>query len=423
MDERSRLRRTTEVYSPREPLVRFARMPSQSRHALAFDEGHGIHLSMRLANFILSNIEPILQEWETFARSIWPAPKPTLILLRDHAEEILRAAARDMATHQTQTEQANKSIGEGVDGNASAKLDDASRVHALGRVRSGFHLMELVAEYRALRASVIRLWGESGAQPDPVGFIDLTRFNESIDQSLAEAVRYFSLGMDRSREIFLGILGHDLRNPLNAILLSAESFAEISSGEGAEFASQVKSSAQAMGRLLADFTDFTASRLGAGIPVVFAPADLGAVCREVVDECSASFPGSKLILDLRGDLVGKWDESRLRQLLSNLIGNAIQHGTETTPVNISATRDRSAVVFRIQNSGEPIADELIPTIFDPLVQAPTMDQTKRRHGSLGLGLYIAKEVVLAHGGNIRVTSSSQSGTTFTVTLPLDPSAK
>ena len=174
---------------------------------------------MRLSEFVLANIERILQEWDTFARSIWPTPRPNPILLRDHAEAILRAAARDMTTHQTATEQDSKSKGEGGEGNASVKLDDASKRHALGRVRSGFHLMELVAEYRALRASVIRLWGASGALPDSGGLVDLTRFNESIDQSLAEAVRYFSMEMDRSREIFLGILGHDLRNPLNAILL------------------------------------------------------------------------------------------------------------------------------------------------------------------------------------------------------------
>lgn len=390
---------------------------------LAIYFGGANRFVMRLANFILSNIEPILQEWETFARSIWPAPEPTLILLRDHAEAILRASARDMATDQTDMEQANKSKGEGVEGKASAKLDDASKDHALGRVRSGFHLMELVAEYRALRASVIRLWGESGAQPDPVGLIDLTRFNESIDQSLAEAVRHFSMEMDRSREIFLGILGHDLRNPLTAILLSAQSLAEISTGESAKLASQVKSSGEAMGHLLADFIDFTASRLGTGIPVVFAPTDLATVCRAVADECSASFPGAKLILDLRGNLAGRWDEGRLRQLLSNLIGNAIQHGGENTPVRIAATREGSVIVLQIQNGGEPIPEELLPAIFDPLVQAPTTDKTKRPHGSMGLGLCIAKEVVIAHGGAIGVTSSAQSGTVFTVTLPLNPAPK
>src|SRR5688572_12335807 len=159
---------------------------------------------MRLGDFILENIEPILSEWEQFARSIWPEGKASPLLLRDHAEAILRAAAKDMATGQTALEQSRKSHGDGAEGTSSVKLDDASKEHALGRVRSGFDLMELVAEYRALRASVIRRWSESASQPDTRDLVDLTRFNETIDQSLAEAVRHFSTHMDRSREIFLG---------------------------------------------------------------------------------------------------------------------------------------------------------------------------------------------------------------------------
>jgi signal transduction histidine kinase len=373
--------------------------------------------AMQLPAFILSNLEPILQEWEKFARSIWPTPTPTLLLLRDHAEVILRAAVRDMVTEQTDIQQTNKSKGEGADGKASAKLDDASKEHALARVKSGFDIMELIAEYRALRASVIRLWSASGAQPDAQGLIDLTRFNESIDQSLSEAVRHFSVEMDRSREIFLGILGHDLRNPLNAILLTSQSLVEISTGKSADFASQIVASAEAMGRLLADFVDFTTSRLGAGIPLTIAPADLAVLFRAAVDESSASFPGSKLILELHGNLSGKWDEGRLRQLLSNLIGNAIQHGRLNTPVHVSAKGDETSVVFSVQNTGDPIPAELLPTIFEPLVQAPGTDRKKHRHGSMGLGLYIAKEVVGAHDGVIHVTSSAEAGTKFTVTLP------
>lgn len=372
---------------------------------------------MRLANFILSNIEPILQEWEAFARSIWPTPQPTLRLLRDHAEVILRAAVRDMGTEQTDLEQASKSKGDGVEGKISATLDTASKEHALGRVRSGFDIMELIAEYRALRASVIRLWSASDALADPHGLIDLTRFNESIDQSMSEAVRHFSVEIDRSREIFLGILSHDLRNPLNAILLNTQLLADISTGESAEVTSQIKSSGEAMAQLLTDFIDFTASRLGGGIPLVTAPTNLTVLCREVVDECGASFPKAKITLDASGNLLGNWDENRLRQLLSNLIGNAIQHGDEQTPVRVTAEGDETVVRLQVRNGGKPIPPELLPTIFDPLVQAPESREKKRRHGSMGLGLYIAKEVVTAHGGRIDVTSSAEAGTVFKITLP------
>src|SRR5688500_12763917 len=108
---------------------------------------------MRLADFILANTDPILREWDVFARSVWPEAKVSPLILRDHAEAILRASVVDMRTGQTAPEQVEKSKGDGSEGPASMKLDQASKDHALGRVRSGFDLIELVAEYRALRAS------------------------------------------------------------------------------------------------------------------------------------------------------------------------------------------------------------------------------------------------------------------------------
>lgn len=374
---------------------------------------------MRLADFILTNTEPILREWDLFARSIWPEAKASPLLLRDHAEAILRAAAKDMATDQSPREQSQKSRGR-ADGVTIGKLDSASKEHALGRVRSGFDLMEMVAEYRALRASVVRLWTESSPDPKVHDLTDLTRFNESIDQSLAEAVRSFSEHMDRSREIFLGVLGHDLRNPLNAILLSAQTLAEISEDEAAGLAAQIADSGNAMSRLLTDFLDFTASRLGQGIPVTREPIDLASLCQEVVKECQAGFPRKQLHLLLAGNLQGQWDEGRLRQVLSNLIGNAIQHGSGDEPIEVVAQGAGATVQIRIRNTGAPIPEEALPSLFDPLVQVlPTHPPRVRRVGSMGLGLYIAREVVRAHGGSIEVTSSLREGTVFAVDLPRD----
>ncbi len=136
---------------------------------------------MRLADFILTNIEPILVEWEAFARSVWPGAATDPHELRDHAGDILRATASDMFSVQSTAQQSDKSKGDGDTGAASNRVDGASDVHAIGRVRSGFDLKTLVAEYRALRASVIRLWRESRPDPDQRDLEDLTRFNESID--------------------------------------------------------------------------------------------------------------------------------------------------------------------------------------------------------------------------------------------------
>src|ERR1700761_3876804 len=138
----------------------------------------GYNRGMRLQDFILANVEPILQEWEDFARSLAPGNKMQVLGLRDHAEEILRACVRDMSATQTSVQQASKSQGHGgVGGADSDRLDDASSVHGVGRVGSGFNVNEVVSEYRALRASVLRLWRESAPAPELNDLDDITRFN------------------------------------------------------------------------------------------------------------------------------------------------------------------------------------------------------------------------------------------------------
>jgi signal transduction histidine kinase len=136
-----------------------------------------------------------------------------------------------------------------------------------------------------------------------------------------------------------------------------------------------------------------------------------------MDEMRAAHPACTLRCESRGDLTGEWDPARLRQLISNLLGNAAQHGGETCRAEVSTRADGpDAVVLAVRNDGPPIPPESLPTIFDPLVRGPK-PETRRRAGSIGLGLHIAREIVTAHGGTIAVTSSAEAGTTFTVRLP------
>jgi signal transduction histidine kinase len=296
-------------------------------------------------------------------------------------------------------------------------------VHARGRVDSGFDMMEMVAEYRALRASVIRLWRESKPDPDRRDLDDITRFNESIDQSLTGAIESYTQRVDRSRQMFLAILGHDLRNPLNSITMSAHVLAGSGglSDEDAELARGMSASAAAMARMISDLLDFTGAGLGAAMPLTTAATDLGTLCNEVLDEMRSAYPQRTLRCHARGDLSGQWDRARMRQVISNLLGNAIQHGTDDGPVELSIVADGAGeeVVLAVHNGGEPIPAELVATIFDPLVRAPSSAelQKQRRPGSIGLGLYIARAIVTAHGGSIDVTSSAQDGTVFTARLP------
>jgi signal transduction histidine kinase len=375
---------------------------------------------MRLADFILHNTEAILREWEIFARRIWPPTATDPAELRDHAQDILRATARDMRSAQTSSERAAKSTGEGKASDNSTRLDDASMEHGLGRVASGFKLKELVAEYRALRASVIRLWRASAADPNLLDLDDLTRFNESIDQSLAQAVDSFTERVDQSRQLFLAILGHDLRNPLNAVQMSAQMLTTLNPAHKAtvETAGVIASSTTAMSRMITDLLDFTGSGLGGGLPVDRVVGDLNAVCREVLDESRAAHPECNIRYESSGDLTGQWDAARVRQVVSNLVGNAVQHGASTCEIRLVLRGERSEIFMSVHNDGPAIVPEALHTIFDPLVRVVSAERRRqRRPGSIGLGLYIVREVIKAHGGTIDVTSTEQSGTTFTARFP------
>ena len=375
---------------------------------------------MRLADFIRSNIELILVDWEAFARSIWP-PGVTAdpVELRDSAAQILAAVAADMDSVQTAREQQDKSTGHGVGSAHSDRLNNASEVHGVGRVGSGLALPAVVAEYRALRASVLRLWRESNPQPDGGDLEDLTRFNEAVDQSLALAVASFTRRVDTARNMFLGILGHDLRNPLAAITLTARVVMAKPPGE-AELRQQLRqilSSAGAISGLVTDLIDFASSTMGVGLPLSPQRADLHLICDEVVRESRAAHPDRLVRLSVRGDLDGTWDPHRLRQAIGNLLSNAHQHGSPTTPLEVTADgTEAGAVTITVHNQGEPIPAHVLPTIFDPLVRGPLSVQQRRTPGSVGLGLYIVREIAAAHGGTAELTSGP-TGTTATLRLP------
>lgn len=339
--------------------------------------------------------------------------------LRDDAEAILLACVRDMGAGQTAAQRNSKSKGHGgAGGDASDRLDDASSIHGVGRVGSGFNLNEVVSEYRALRASVLRLWHESKPEPDLNDIDDITRFNETIDQSLAKAVASYTHRVDQSRRMFLAILGHDLRNPLTCIKLSAQ-LASSRTGSDVESSNalyQIENSVQAVLRLVSDLIDFAATGLGAHMPLAMAPVNLELLAREVLDELQAAYPESTLRLDARGDLTCNCDSARFRQVMSNLLDNAVEHGKQHGEVKLALTGDGPHIVLTVSNFGTPIAPDVLPIIFDPLVRDTDVVR-KRREGSIGLGLYIAREIVISHGGTIEVTSSAEAGTVFSVHLP------
>lgn len=375
---------------------------------------------MRLAEFILANREPILGEWEEFARTCAPAGgSMDVTALRDHANQMLTVIAADLATRQSAREQAEKSKGQSDDSGSRT----AAAEHGAGRARSGFTVEQMVAEYRALRASVIRLWMKDHAALDPRDIDDLTRFNEAIDQSLAESVHQFSSSVDHAKETFLAILGHDMRTPLGAISSSAMFMLQEGQLDDSQrtLASRIVGSAKRTMGMVGDLLDFTRSRLGGGIPVARQQVELDKVVQDVVNELSAMHPDCPIIVRSAAPQAGRWDAARLSQALGNLIGNAVQHGESATPVTVDIGEDSEGALVRVHNAGTAIPPEELDGIFNPMKPRATPRPPSRSGptGSLGLGLYIAEQIVSAHGGHISVTSSSAAGTTFTVHLPRD----
>ncbi|HMO27618.1 MAG TPA: ATP-binding protein, partial [Tepidisphaeraceae bacterium] len=140
--------------------------------------------------------------------------------------------------------------------------------------------------------------------------------------------------------------------------------------------------------------------------------------REIVQSFRSTHPDRSLQYTSSGELTGHWDAARLRQLISNLLGNALQHGSTQAPVELTAAAEDGTVMLQVRNQGDPIPAHMLNAIFDPLVRHATPETAHRRPpGSIGLGLYIVREIAVAHGGSVEVASTHDTGTTFTVRLP------
>ena len=365
---------------------------------------------MRLADFILHHMEEILVRWETFASALPNAHAMSVAELRDHAEQILGAVCKDLATPQTTEARDLKGKGHALPIDAT---ETAAQTHALLRARAGFDINEMTAEYRALRASVLGLWVDAG-DPHGTDLADMLRFNEAIDQAICESVSFFSAEQERARNLLLGILGHDMRNPLNAIQLTAHHLKHLNAGDAVSSAAGLLiRSGTRMRVLLDDLTDFNRQRLGVGLYIVASQSDLRDILEDEVQQLRSAHPDRKIELDMVGNLSGKWDEGRLHQVVSNLVVNALRYGTPGSTVRVTANGLDDEVRFAVENQGESITPSALAGFFDPLRRGADRPP---QEGSLGLGLFICGEVAKAHGGDIHATSAD-GATAFTVRLP------
>ena len=373
---------------------------------------------MRLSSFISDNLDAILVDWVAFARDQLPAAANLdEAALLDHGRLILQEIASDMRRPQGDEERQAKS--EGNSSSASVSRRVPSRSHARQRERQGFQIEQMVAEYRALRATVLRLLSAASGSVQSEDLEDVTRFNEAVDQAIAESLQVFVAEVDKSRDLFLGMLGHDLRGPLSTISSAANMQLRAGPNDSRHAAVILRSVAQ-MKALLDDLIEYTRHRLGSGIAIDPAALQLDQFARNTLDEIGAISSGRVLELEVDGDVQGEWDARRLHQALSNLVFNALKYGLPSTPVRITLDGTRKdEVVLAVQNSGKPIARALLPTLFDPLVRAAGDDgpaDSQVAGANLGLGLYVVREIATAHGGTVEVTSDD-SATRFELRLP------
>ncbi|WP_042267214.1 sensor histidine kinase [Paraburkholderia heleia] len=369
---------------------------------------------MTLSDFIEANLTELIDDWTAYARRLSAEGSALNVdQLRNSVRDLLVRIAADMRETQTAAQQTAKSLGDRPP--SESGFNETAHRHADDRLAQGFGINEVVAEYRAMRASVLRRW-QGASQLDASSFQEMVRFNEAIDQMLAESVRQYAQRTERIRDLFGGVLAHDLRSPLGAILNSVEILLRDNglSPLSVKAIAHVQHGAGRMKRMIDDLFLFTRARLGDTLPLEPTPQDMGHICQDAADEVRAAFPDAQIVVQLTGELDGNWDAGRISQLLVNLISNAVQHGSGKICVRATGFADR--VTVAVSNTGRPIPAQLLPTLFDPLTRATRTQGRQGTTSGMGLGLYICRSIAVAHKGTIRA-ESTENGTIFTLQVP------
>ncbi|MET4044890.1 signal transduction histidine kinase [Bradyrhizobium sp. RT6a] len=373
--------------------------------------------TVRLADFIRANVDPIVEEWVKFAGTRTPASETmTRLALQDHIVELLTFIADDLETAQTHTEQVEKSQGLGAaDGNFTRS---AAEIHAALRLSDGFNIDQMVSEYRALRASVIKQWTAASPALSMTDLEDMTRFNEALDQAMAESVAEYTKMINQSRDMFLGVLGHDLRNPIGAVLMAARRMTKQGGATSTQnrMAEQIEKTMERATSILDDLLELTRSAFGSAIPLRRTEIDLSVLGAQIVEEMRSLSDVRQIELTTVGETRGEWDQARLGQVFSNLIGNALQYSAPRSTIAMKIVGEVEQVLVSVHNDGEPIPPDQQKSIFNPLTRG-TDGGASTHSANLGLGLFITHKIVSAHGGTITVHSAVNEGTTFTLALP------
>jgi sigma-B regulation protein RsbU (phosphoserine phosphatase) len=290
----------------------------------------------------------------------------------------------------------------------SAALDAGERA----QYRVEYRLIGLDGVERTIHATGRAFFDDAGAAVGFSGVLEDVTSRRQAEQARAKEAEQRAV----LAEQLVGIVSHDLRNPLNAVILGTHLLrsSELSPTH-ARVVSRIASAVERANRLVADLLDFTQARLGGGLRVAVREVDLHALVIDVVEELRLSWPGRMIEVRTRGTGLGQLDPDRLAQVIGNLVSNALTYGTAEQPVKITSCVNDDSVELHVQNDGRPIAAELLSHIFEPMRRGE--QNVKLGSRSIGLGLYIVREIATAHGGDVSVSSSEAEGTTFRVQLP------
>ena len=366
-----------------------------------------------LEKFIREHKEQIVREWVATASGLPHPPHVTASAIRDHIPEILECIAETVERHDQ----------------SGAPLKGLPNLHASLRRREGYDLRQIVAEYRALRRVICELYSSQGdisdeSRPKLASLLDV---NAALDSAIGDAVDQYAVERDRAREMFIGILGHDLRDPLNTISFSARTLWERGDDLDAhtlKTAARIGASSKRMETMIRDLLDFARGHLGVGFPINAEPMNARSVIRDVLEEIAQAHPERSIhcAADVSaGNFDVSWDRDRFAQAIANLVSNAVTHGHD--PIVVEPCDRGNEISIEVRNRGE-IPASALRHLFEPFADPVSGEgraersDSAQRHG-LGLGLYIVREIVAAHGGGVEAQSRNGE-TIFRMILPRHP---
>ncbi|MEO5845536.1 MAG: HAMP domain-containing sensor histidine kinase [Caldimonas sp.] len=358
---------------------------------------------MSLPHFIHESLDDILAEWESDCGEVPSGAGP--VVRRAHFGKVLQAVAEEMQRIKAATRPVAPDMPAAL---ARGPDRDPARQSPASR---------LVDEYASLRASVVRQWRRRHPSPSAADLDDLADFNEAMDRSLAELAATFSPAESQPNALFLGVLNHELRTSVASILMSAQVLTHRSTPgtPEAKAAQRILRSCQQVRQSLDALSDFTNVRLADHLEIDRVRDDMGVLCRQALDAHARIDPERRVRLTADGDLGGDWDTTRVREAVGGLLGHAARFASRGTVVTIAVDGHAAgAVKVTVHGDGTPIDAETLRAIFDPVARVESENPT---YAGLGLGLFIVRKIVDAHGGHVSVDASASGGTTFTMVLP------